>query len=209
MYYSIKTRTDKEVGGVFPQVSCLNQQLAHSIQSNSFINADSDLLYKLEPKAKLTNVLSQAEISALGFLIDEKTKGIVKGFDIVPHNYNQATVKDNNGREYHYSWLHLGTKLEDLQWLDYQNSSFYVKEYGFRKEDISIKSYQDYEQKSIEVGDMAVILIEKIKIKPQYRINADMFTLPLLTRNIFISQSLKIALDENSITGISTEEAFE
>lgn len=208
MYYNIKTRTDKEVGNVFPQVECLNQELAHKIKSNRFVKLENELLYILDSRANLTKVLSQIEISSLGFLINEDVRDILKKFKIITHNFNEAIIKDYDAITYRYYWLHLGEKLEDLEWLDYENSTFFVEEYGFRTDDISITSYEDFIQKAIEVGDMAVINIEKIQIKSGFFIDSDMFIIPRLTRNIFISQKLKVALEEYNITGILTEEAF-
>jgi len=208
MYYSIENSTGKDVGNVFPQVSCLNQDLAHSIQFNEFSNFDSEIQFKLEPKAKLTDILSQAAISAPGFLINDKARQVIEGFNLMEHRYYKCLVKDQMGLVHDYYWLHLVKNLNEVNWLDYENSTFYVKEFGFRENDIPIKSYQDYNQKSMEVGDMAVIIIETIKVKENTKINADLFTIPLLTTSIFISERLKRTLEESETSGISTTEAF-
>ncbi|MDQ8051440.1 MAG: hypothetical protein REI78_00370 [Pedobacter sp.] len=208
MYYSITNRTDKEVGNVFPQVDCLNQYLAHSIQFEKPIDLKDDLAYSLKNKAKLTDALSQAEISALGILLNERFKNLLSNFKLLGHHYNQSWVKMDNGKIYDYFWLHLFDNLENLEWLDYAKSTFIVKEYGFKKDDISLTSYQDYKVQSQKVGDMSVIIIKDIKIKENAAINADMFVLPYLSRKIFISEKLKYTLQEKKITGLLIEEAF-
>jgi len=148
MYYSIKNSTGKDVGNIFPQVSCLNQDLAHSIQFDEFSNFDREILFKLEPKAKLTDVLSQAAISAYGFLVNNKVKQILEGFNLMEHRYYKCLVKDQNGVVHEYYWLHLSDPSLVLT-IDYPKSKFFTLEYGFRDADINLTSYDEYKIKKV------------------------------------------------------------
>src|SRR5688572_9942371 len=94
MYYRIENRTDKEVGNVFPQVSCVSINLAHQIQIDEFSYFDSELLFELQPKAKITDILSQAAISAPGLLVNPKVRDLFSQFNLSQHRYYKCFVKD-------------------------------------------------------------------------------------------------------------------
>lgn len=201
MYYTIKNRTDDETGGVFPQAGCLNQDLAHSIQFDEFSNFDTEILFKLEPKAKLTDVLSQAAISAYGFLINDKVKKILQGFHLMEHRYYKCLVKDQKGIVHKYYWLHLSdNKL--LNKIDYAGSKFYTTEFGFRHEDVILKSYDDYKIKKAELGTMYGFKSDLIKLNIEFDYSTDMFNIPIFGKSTYLSKSLADILNDN-ITGIN------
>lgn len=131
MYYLIENSTDNQVGNVFPQASCINQKIAHAINFDGFSNLDVSISFQLESKAKLTDVLSQAAISAHGLLVSKKVKELLSNFNIVQHKYYNCLVRDLTGVKHEYFWLHFVDDFANL--INYSQSEFCTTEYGFKE----------------------------------------------------------------------------
>lgn len=191
---------------IFPQVDNLEKTDVYQLITGQSPKELPLLNYKLEKGAQATDILSQAEISALGLIINEKVKIIFERFNIVEHQLFPISLQSITDS---YYWLHLITDLEKINWLDYSHSTFYRNEFGFREEDLLFNSYEDYTIKNKEINDMSTISIEKIKLNKNFDSkNYDLFILPFLSRDIYISESLKIALEKTNISGIEIKEAL-
>lgn len=191
---------------VFPQIGCINQNEAFKINNEKKLDYSPKLSFKLEKGAKTTDILSQAEISALGLIINEKVKNIFNHFQLIEHQLFPITLQNISAT---YYWLHLIADLEKIDWIDYSQSTFYRNEFGFREENLSFSSYDDFAKKRTEINNMSNIKIENIKLNKNFKNkNFDLFTLPFLSSDIYISQKLKIELEKNKISGIEIEEAL-
>lgn len=189
---------------IFPQVQCLSQEDARRLRPGKFPDFTPKLTFSFTKGAKPTDILSQASISAQGILINEKTKYLLLNFKLIEHSIFVANVVRS---EIKYYWMHFIDSLERINWLDYSNSTFYTTEFGFREDNIELKSYDDFKRKSKEISDMGTIEIEKIRLNSQFNYNTDLFIIPNLTKDIFISARLKEALELSKITGIIIEDA--
>jgi hypothetical protein len=205
MYYKLENRTDKEVGNVFPQVSCFNQKLAHSIKFDEFSNFDTEILFELSPKAKLTDVLSQATISSHGLLINQKVKDLFVGFTIMEHRYYKCIVKDQKGITHNYYWLHIVKDLTDA--INYNLSTFYYTQSGFKKGAINLKSYTHYLDQKKENGILWGVKIDKISLNKSIDI-FDLISCIPFEMGIYISPLLNVHLQENKISGIECNKAL-
>jgi len=210
MYYSIENKTDKEVGNVFPQVSCISINLAHQIQFDEFSYFDSELLFELQPKAKLTDVLSQAAISARGLLVNQKVKDLFSQFNLMQHRYYKCFIKDLKGKTHEYFWLHL-SDYSLLNTINYSKSKFYTKESGFREDEISLISFDDYKAKLKELGSLWTISSDYLELDTNFNKELDLFVIPIFDKHIYASEKLKEAIDSTHISGINinkTEAVF-
>lgn len=207
MFFSISNSTDNTVGFVFPQVGCLNQELAHSIKFSEFNNFDREMLFQLEPNAKLTDVLSQASISADGLLINSKVRDILNEFTLMTHRYYKCVVRDNRDNLHDYYWIHL-IDNSLLNKIDYPNSKFYAREYGFREHDVELTSYEDYEIQRRQLGDMWGIGSDCLKLKDNSDF-PDLFRVPLLGNEIVVRPKLAESMRINGVTGLVIEETNE
>ncbi|MBT2563801.1 hypothetical protein J7E50_21420 [Pedobacter sp. ISL-68] len=205
MYYSIENSTGKDVGNVFPQASCLNQDLAHSIQFDEFSNFDSEILFKLEPKAKLTDVLSQAAISAYGFLVNNKVRQILEGFNLMEHRYYKCLVKDQKGVVHDYYWLHLVD--DNTKKIDYSNSIFYWTKSTFRKGILELNSYEDYLKQKKDNGLLWGVSSEKLKLNTRFDTTLDLVSNLPFDSNTYISAGIRETINKLDITGIEINEA--
>lgn len=207
MWFSVENKTDKEVGSVFPQVSCLNQNLSRSIKFDDFVNLDSELLFQLEPKAKLTDVLSQANISAHGLLINKKVKDLLEKFKLMEHRYYKCLVKDNTGITHDYYWLHI-SDYSVLDKIDYANSKFNLRESGFREKNITLDSFKDYKDKLDFLGILYTVSADELVLSQEFDSSIDLFNIPIfIKKKIIISEKLKTELISQKITGILLDES--
>ncbi len=202
MFFTIENRTDKEVGNVFPQVSCESLDLAHTIKYDEFSNFETNLIFTLQPKAKLTDVLSQAAISASGFLINEKIKNILSNFNLIEHKYYNCIIRDRAGKVHNYSWIHL-MEFNILNKIDYNKSIFYTTEFGFRESEILITSLDDYFNKIKDLDSMWSIKADFIKFKDGDNITYDLFTIPNFFNHLFISENLAEELIYQKVSGFN------
>lgn len=203
MFYTIENATDKTVGSVFPQVASINQKVAHSIPFDEFVNLDSELLFELQPKAKLTDVLSQAAISAHGLLVNKKVKDLLEEFNIMQHRYYKCLVKDLKDVTHDYYWLHMVNDFKNT--IDYSTSKFYWTKSTFRKGPINLSSYDDYLKQKKENGILWGVGIEKVAFKnfPFF----DIFSCIPFDMGIYISKKLKEKLHKENITGVLINES--
>jgi hypothetical protein len=205
MYYTLENRTDKEVGSVFPQASCLSQMDAHRLSNDEFPAFTPTLNFELVKKAKLTDVLSQAAISAQGLLINEQFKKLLEEFNLMQHKFYAATVKTKKGDTQYY-WMHLSDR-DLINCIDYKASKFFRTEYGYREENIELTSFDDYKSKKAKFGKMGTIQSDFIKLNDKFPKNLDCFILPLFDAHLYLSESLTTAVRGENITGIEIKEA--
>ena len=111
------------------------------LNDEEFPNFVPDLRFDLEEKAKLTDVVSASNISARGFLINEKVKNIFESCKLPEHRYYDATI-NVNGEIHKYYWLHL--LYNDLSLVDFPNSSFYLTSIGDNLGSVPVQSVDDY-----------------------------------------------------------------
>lgn len=209
MYYHLNTRTDKEVGGIFPQANCLTLGHAHSIKFSKFAEIALNLKFELAKRSKVTDIISQSAISADGFIISERVKNILQEFNIIQHKYYEVIIQDALKRiPENYYWLHTVPKKEFLNWIDYAKSKFYRTKYTFRNEDIEISSVNDY-YNFYKNNDRLIWGIEadEIKLNENFDKSLDMFIFPDFSFRMTISQKLKDAFIQEKISGIEITEA--
>lgn len=213
-YYTLKLSTDAKKIGCFPQVDCNTQFHAHQLKYGRFPDFNPELSFELEKKAKLTEVLSQASISANGLLINERVKVIFEKYELIDHRFFPAPVKDQKGKIHSYYWLHMVAKEEYFHWIDFTNSRFLL-EIGIRNfKPISINSKEEYDQKLREADDMADdmdtladIVVDKIACSPSFNKKLSLFVFPKVDIRIFVSNDLKEELISSGVTGIEFTEA--
>ncbi|MBI0400765.1 imm11 family protein [Cyclobacterium marinum] len=209
-FWTIGVDSDsKDVGKVFPQVHCLTQAHAHRLSCHEMPDFEPKLEFILEPKAKFSDIISDASISASGLLISEKFKNVLKDFNIGNHKYFTAKIKDQKEEiEQTYYWLHLyNPKTTD--WINYKCSKFYYTEYGFRAGDVEIDSFADSRKKKNElVGNMGTIEADKIVLNENFDKSIDLFALEYFDYNVHISERLRIKILESKLKGIKWDKSI-
>lgn len=203
MYYTLDNRTDKEVGLIFPQVSCLSQMDAHRLEYNEFPSFTPKLVFALDRKTKLTDVLSQAAISAHGLLISEQFKKLLEGFNLMQHKFYAATVQTKKGDMLY--WMHFADN-DLINCIDYKASKFFRTEYGYREEDIELVSFADYKTKKKKYAKTGTIQSDFIQLNDNFSRNLDCFILPLFDSHLYISEKVTQAIEVENITGIEIKE---
>lgn len=204
MYYTIKNATGKEVGNTFPQVSCLTQTEAHQLHSDEFPKSNLNLVFELKKKATLTDVLSQATISADGLLVSEKFKDILNSFSLITHRIYPVTINTKKA-SLTYFWVHLSDTLK--KYINYDASVFYWTEFECQQDMLKIKSFDDYLKKKQKHDMNWSVDIEEIALNSNFENNIDLFIFNPFDYTIYISEALKKSISENNITGLDIIEA--
>lgn len=169
-----------------------------NLTNDSFPDFEPDLVFELEKKAKLTDIVSTSNISAKGLLMNEKTKNIFEQCNLGQHKFYPATVIYKN-EKHQYFWLHiLNLRIEDI---NLKESKFYKSEFGFDK--LGYLSFNGYEEAfRIARETDCFIRPEKIIMNKNY---INIFYLPI-SNSIYISNNLKTILDKNNINGMEIKQ---
>jgi hypothetical protein len=209
-YFNVTNSTGKETGRAFPQLHCLTQAYAHSLSYWEFPSFTPKLHFELQKTAKLTDVLSQASISASGLLVNEKVRDLLTQFDLMRHNYYEAKIiLPKTGEELKYYWLHLCQPELTLQ-LDYDRSVFYETEWTFRENVIKINSYDHYKRLKAEDTEAKFgVELDEIFVRPDFDMGLDIFTFLPFSSPLIMSSRLKDALEANNVSGLEYAEAQE
>ncbi len=205
-YYILKPAVDTpETGNAYPAVESYDDydfnapDSVHKLNFREFPDFEPNVRFKLAKGAKLTDMLSQAAISAHGFLINEKLKNAFMQFNIVPHKYCPATIEDHQGNFHQYFWMHLAWE-EGKKLVDYNNSVFFKRKFSNNLGYIELSSEEDFWVKKEEMGSRYMIGIESLKLKgqPPYQLMIAPFKTDIVT-----DTSLKDFL--SSFSGIEFE----
>ncbi len=201
-YYILKPAVDTpETGSAYPAVESYDDydfnapNSVHKLTFREFPGFEPDIRFKLKPGAKLTDMLSQAAISAHGFLINEKLKNVFSSLNIVPHKFYKAYIEDSKGTIHNYYWMHI--VWEDFSIIDWDKSLFFYAHYE-DKIKLNFSSVSKYQNKKKELGMFTPIQVERLYLKS---VDFDLFVHPLQAL-ILLSHKGKAPLQENNIKGI-------
>lgn len=199
-YYILKPAVDTpETGSGYPAAASYPDydfkapNSAHKLNFREFPDFEPDIRFKLAKGAKLTDMLSQAAISAHGFLINEKLKNAFEQFNIVPHKYFPATIEDHQGNFHNYFWMHIVWDYQSI--VNWEQSSFYHMNYD-EKINLKFSSKKDYEQKKKELGMFIPIQVDHLSLeKPKHDIFIHPFQASILTTEnvVKILRSIEIS----------------
>ena len=218
-YYFLSNSTDEEVIGKYPQCKGLPSRMGLTYewfeQPNSmtkltnedFPEFKPELIFELEGKARLTDVVSPSNITAKGLLVNEKIKELFSQFKLMEHKYYPANLFFH-GLEYQYYWLHFKDCEEKyLGGIDYQNSSFFLSNLAFMKvKDMSIISRDDFWDKKMNLP-MRHIRATKLQLSNGLsNERLDLFYLPFIHSDFLVSNQLSRAIEVTDITGFEIRE---
>ena len=204
-YYRLSHNTDSKISGIYPQAECISLGKAHSIRFDEFPEHGLKLDFLLASKAKLTDVLSQAAISAHGFLISSKLKKLLENFTLLNYRFYEVTLTTNKGDETYY-WLHLVDE-NLVQYIDFSRSKFFRTEFGFWEEDITLGSYPDFRERKRSYGMMGNIHATHLHLNNNFDRNLDLFLIADLHTKVYIKETLYAELLTQKITGLDIQKA--
>ncbi len=211
-YYSLSLSTDEKVVGKYHQIMALGRDCDLSLGgpksmknlvSRSFPSEAPNLDYMImDKKAKLTDIISTGYITAKGFFMNKRCKDVFDKFRLVSHAHYPGRVEFNQAFIDYY-WLHLVNESYDL--IDFNQSTFLLSPLGLgTSEVITINSEMNLNSIKKEVGYLKTIRLEKLVLSEKFKTEPlDLFFFLGLHYDVFISEALKAALDDNRITGIN------
>lgn len=209
-YYLISISTDlKEIGRYFQTKGLPTGYTSKwydepnsmtNLVYNSLPDFIPDLKWELEDKAKLTDIVSAGNITADGFLMNEKAKNIFQRFNIIEHRFHDA-ILIVKGQVLRYYFLQIVNK--DFEIIDFKHSSFCVANIiGEKAFDIDISSSDDLfsKQSQLELG----LAVKAKKLRLKENMEPDLFLFPFIHSDFFVSQNLVNELNNNNIEGYQT-----
>lgn len=170
-----------------------------------------DLRFGLHPKSKLTDVVDASNISAMGFLINEKVKNIFSQFKNSGYRFYDATIIDHNGQMLPYFWMHIVSNnysMIDFEKSIFRKSNFPLKTATTKNGDsIDILNIDDFEEKGeILFHDDYYVVPDEIKIDNKEEYDCLYFS-KLRIKSVYISERLAKMLKKEKVTGIEILES--
>ncbi len=214
-YFILSNATDKkEIGKIYPQ--CKGVPKGYSFDwyddSNSMTKLTNEefpkekpaLVFELDKKAKLTDVISPSNISARGFLMNEKVKDLLVDFNIINHKIYSATLFANR-QMYDYFWFH--PVKNNFDGIDFKKSEFIEADiFKDKIKDINVNSIKDYNKYWEEARkDINFIIPEKLVLTQEYK-QLDIFFFPLIHQYLIVSENFIKILQEQKIIGFEYKE---
>lgn len=214
-YYFLHIKTDEKVGGAIIKSMSMDYDFYDDKGVYAFNRIDfpevNELKYLILTKgAELNDILSAIMLYDTGLLINIKAKSIFTLFNLPPHKFYPAYIKDYLGNRHDYCWLQTSSKRYVDDFLNYQDSVFYLRKdrMGIIKEDIAINSLEDIDEFNKKLTSGQAIKIKTTVLKKDFaNVNIDLFKIGRLSTDWIISKRLKEALQKANITGISFKEA--
>lgn len=204
--YTLEISLDtEEVGKSLPQLG-LSEFPAYKHYLNNVLEPFPDykdtIEFTLMQGANWTDLLGQYSITGYkSIVISSELKKILSGYDICPHKYYDAKIKEEKSKNTKdYFWLSLDW-LSGALFIDYSKSTFCHYE---RKTFIEKKSFAEREEFKTFLKEKCIwpfrILGDQVSL-----IDAnlpDMFTMPF-DKKIYLNEILAKKLISEKITGIN------
>lgn len=207
-YYILSNSTDEKVVGDIPQVKMApdydfdKHHSVRHIPRDNFPDFNPDLnFFVITPKAKLTDVITVSGlISAKGFLINEKVKNILDRHNLISHKYYQAKLYYKN-QALTYYWWHLVSDLTNC--IDYNQTSFAIKRlFKIEVDNLSIPNAEGLKKTRHEIGALKNLIPNTLVLHDAFDKNLDLFIIGGFNDEIFVSEKLKLELEQQNISGI-------
>jgi hypothetical protein len=212
-YYNLKNSIDlKEIGGDFPQVQRTydgyDKKAPDSylkVKSSAFPDFAPNLYYfTMNPKGKLTDMISTSMLTGSGSLVSERFKNLLEdGFTLAPHRFYPASLKYKGEFRNDYYWMHVVS--DNTEYIDFEHTKCYIRAAGsLEKHPIEIMSASDLRTKMLPLL-MESKFIESAEVFLQgkfYNQKLDCFQIGSIATGTFISKELKGRIIQEKITGV-------
>lgn len=212
-FFVLETIIDKDItGNVRPQASSRGETSYafdfHNFPDSSFKRG----YFKLEPQAKLTDVMSD-DISATGLLISQKAKTVFESFNLGRHQFFPCSITDQGGETLVYYYLQFIPNLDPSQHINFDQSEFLLDSRAIPVDSnqiVQFNSFDAYEtfknekhQAWLNNTDEALVQVD---VKQLHLENLDttlgIFMFSRMTDEIYVSKSLAEALKNSGVTGL-------
>ena len=171
---------------------------------------------KLKHSAILTDRISSAPIPFYVWIVSEKLLNVLEKFELPEYQATQVNIYQGKKRFSNYFALHLLTNDDDLDFVNYSISKFWLVD-GFlvyeRLEKLDIRSKHDLIEansranqlwKDRGTGPGIKVWAEYFYLKQSFLDQADLFRMPdpCFGINYYVSSNLRRTLEEEGVTGI-------
>lgn len=200
---------DPDAGGEFPQVNT-NSFVGSTITAYDWPSPKdlTTLEPRLDPAAKVTDVLSEATTSAFGFLIGSNVQRNLAKFDLMEHRLFDCPVAGDDPSLSSYQWLHLFDP-DLVQRLDYERSVFVEIDYFDEVGSIEIHSFEHYQSLKAQDEDAEFGVELKHAVLSAGTPVYDMLAFLPFFGEVLVSKRLRDAFMKSHLTGLSFGDGLE
>jgi hypothetical protein len=213
IYYKLDFSAVSLEIGVVPQISGFNKinstnstfELEEfACYKGKMYNSIPDLRnYKLDKKAKLTDLISCGLCPGGDFLVSEKLKNIIELSKYSSSQFFPASIETKKKEIYNYYLIHFNYSLEEL--IDFKQTEYNYNIYPQLKNN-KFNSFQEYQKFKKEVDKHGYLQATKLVLNSNFNTNLDFFVLSWIDQNLCISKKLKDIIIKEKITGIKISE---
>lgn len=214
--YSILITTADNIGPKYPQIiKCTTNALIwikNLIKSKCYLPiVFDDPIFYLDNKSKLTDILSDPYLQFnKGLIVNEKVKEIFSKHMLCEHNYYQIKVSHKDILHENYYVFQIIPNYNSksiIEYIDIKESGFYLGlPHMERHEDIQFENLSEIETKRQELlkstDKLQLVCFDFCKFYKDIEFKLDLFVIPTLDINIYISNTLKDSLLTEKISGI-------
>lgn len=170
---------------------------------------------ELKKGSKLSDVLSSSMFVRFGFIVSEKIKSIITGYELPEHKLYRVPVRYEGAIFVDYFWLHMlfefnGKSFQDIQNenIIYPKSVFNVEKDFVKISQINIQSQADIKSQNEKLGSGMYISASSLVLNRKLIDEMpEIFKLPIINRvKWIIKQPLRDSLENNQCTGIRVTE---
>lgn len=123
----------------------------------------------------------------------------------IPCRYYPAVIKEKDVFHKNYFFMHAVSDLPD--YIDYEKTAFFIKEYGDDLGSVRVNSKTEYESFNKQLEGIKFLSSNMPYLKKEIICKYDLFVETHFRFRFYISEKLKNALLEEKITGSSVTEA--
>ncbi|GAA0855263.1 hypothetical protein [Aliiglaciecola litoralis] len=158
---------------------------------------------KIERKAKRTDLISSVPIPCNCLIFNDNLKNLLGQFKMPPHRLFQLPLK-HKWRTYSYWCLQIVEPEDIFSYLDFSETNFFVKSFDTNKrQKINVANEQELCELKRTLSSDQDLYNTSYRFKEGYLGRYDLFTNGFLDIDIYISESLRNALDSSSFSGVS------
>jgi len=161
------------------------------------------------PKGKLSDFINTGTlIGGLGFLISPKVKEVFENYSLPPHRYYHPVNVIKGSEKYHYYRIHI--IYEDFwNWVNFEKSTFIMKNKEGASFDVHFSDKEEFLNKKSSITSEQKILKKEIVLSDSISRHRDLIFFNRNNFSCIISESLKNALVEKSVSGLDEMELID
>lgn len=141
-----------------------------------------------------------------GLIISDAFKFFLKDFNLVKHSFRNSKLIKSNNSDRNYNVLLINEGVGDI--VDFDQSDLYLfrgVRFPVEKVEANVEDLINHTNGLKNLKEAAYLRANKIVLKPSF--DYDLFSVWNISNGVIVSEKLKLALEESSLTGFRFAES--